>query len=85
MDLLESLRASWPGLPVLFLVREGPTPSNLPSLCVPFTPQELRAAVRRLLPGLQQGTVLARRIEAVTPTIAAADAPPRLEAGGVDG
>lgn len=64
MDLLESLRVSWPTLPVLFLAREGPLPGDLASLCMPFTPAELRAAVRRLLPALQEGTVLARAVAA---------------------
>lgn len=67
MDLLEALREFWPDLPILFLVYEGPLPGNLPSLCVPFTAEELQAAVRRLLPGLDSGTVLAREIPASNP------------------
>jgi DNA-binding NtrC family response regulator len=58
-DLLEELCERWPDLPILFLVHEGPLPGNLPSLCVPFTSEELRAAVGRLLPALPDGTVLA--------------------------
>ncbi len=50
MDLLEDLRERWPDLPILFLAHEGPLRGDLPSLCVPFTSEELRAAVRRLLP-----------------------------------
>jgi DNA-binding NtrC family response regulator len=60
MDLLEELRERWPALPILFIAHEGPLPGDLPSLCVPFTSKELRAAVRRLLPALHDGTVLAR-------------------------
>jgi DNA-binding NtrC family response regulator len=59
MDLLEELRERWPDLPILFLAHEGPLPGDLPALCVPFTVQELRGAVRRLLPALHNGTVLA--------------------------
>ena len=72
MNLLESLREQWPGLPVLFLAREGQLPGNLPSLCVPFTPQELQGAVRRLLPALQGGTVLAHQTATVTAAAGAA-------------
>jgi DNA-binding NtrC family response regulator len=50
MDLLEELRERSPDLPILFLAHEGPLRGDLPSLCVPFTSEELRAAVRRLLP-----------------------------------
>jgi len=63
MDLLEELRKRWPTLPILFLAHEGPLPGGLPSLCVPFTTEELQAAVRRLLPGLHTGTVLAVEIK----------------------
>jgi DNA-binding response OmpR family regulator len=63
MDLLEELRECRPTLPILFLAREGPLPGGLPSLCVPFTTEELQAAVRRLLPGLHTGTVLAVEIK----------------------
>ena len=63
MDLLEELRESWPDLPILFLAHEGPVPGDLPTLCVPFTATELQAAVRRLLPALHSGTVLAREIK----------------------
>jgi DNA-binding response OmpR family regulator len=59
MDLLETVRERWPDLPILFLAHEGALPDGLPSLCVPFTTEELQAAVRRLLPGLASGTVLA--------------------------
>lgn len=59
MDLLEELREQWPDLPILFLAHEGPLRGDLPSLCVPFTSEELRAAVRRLLRTLHDGTVLA--------------------------
>jgi DNA-binding response OmpR family regulator len=52
-DLLESVRASRPTLPILFLAREGPLPHDLPSLSIPCTPAELRAAVRRVLPALE--------------------------------
>jgi len=58
MDLLEQLRECWPALPILFLAHEGPLPGNLPSLCVPFTTEELQTAVRRLLPALHSGSVL---------------------------
>ena len=63
MDLLEVLRARWPGLPILFLAHEGPLPGDLPSLCVPFTSKELQAAVRRHLPALHDGTVLALEVK----------------------
>ena len=59
MDLLEELRERWPDLPILFLAHEGPLRGDLPALCVPFTRAELRSAVRRLLPALYDGTVLA--------------------------
>lgn len=62
MDLLEELRGRWPALPILFLAHEGPLPGDLPALCVPFTSEELRAAVRRLLPALHDGTVLALEV-----------------------
>jgi DNA-binding NtrC family response regulator len=62
MDLLEELRQRWPQLPILFLAHEGPLPGDLPSLCVPFTTVELQSAVRRLLPALTSGTVLALEI-----------------------
>jgi DNA-binding NtrC family response regulator len=63
MDLLEELREQWPDLPILFLAHEGPLPGDLPSLCVPFTGEELQAAVRRLLPALHDGTVLALEVK----------------------
>jgi DNA-binding NtrC family response regulator len=59
MDLLEELRERSPDLPILFLAHEGPLRGDLPALCVPFTRAELRSAVRRLLPALHDGTVLA--------------------------
>ncbi len=62
MDLLEELRERWPNLPILFLAHEGPLPGDLPSLGVPFTGEELRAAVRRLLPA-HAGTVLALEVK----------------------
>lgn len=62
MDLLEELRERWPDLPILFLAHEGPLRGDLPSLCVPFTSEELRAAVRRLLRTLHDGTVLAPEV-----------------------
>ena len=64
MDLLEELREFWPDLPILFLAHEGPIPGNLPTLCVPFTAEELQAVVRRLLPALTFGTILAREVKA---------------------
>jgi DNA-binding NtrC family response regulator len=66
MDLLEELRECWPDLPILFLAHEGPLPADLPSLRVPFTTEELRAAVRRLLPALTSGNVLAREIKSTS-------------------
>jgi DNA-binding NtrC family response regulator len=63
MDLLEELRERWPGLPILFLAHGEPLPGKLPSLCVPFTSEELQAAVRRLLPALHDGTVLALEVK----------------------
>jgi DNA-binding NtrC family response regulator len=63
MDLLEELRERWPDLPILFLAHEGPLPGELPTLCVPFTSKELQAAVRRLLPALHDGTVLALEVK----------------------
>jgi DNA-binding NtrC family response regulator len=63
MDLLEELQARWPALPFLFLAHEGPIPGGVPALCVPFTIAELRAAVRRLLPALDAGTVLALELK----------------------
>jgi DNA-binding response OmpR family regulator len=63
MDLLEELRERWPALPILFLAHEGPLSVELPSLCVPFTGEELQAAVRRLLPA-HAGTVLALEVKA---------------------
>ena len=63
MDLLEELREQWPCLPILFLAHEGPLPAGVPSLCVPFTREELQAAVRRLLRSLHDGTVLALEVK----------------------
>lgn len=62
MDLLEELRERWPDLPILFLAHEGPLRGDLPSLCVPFTSEELQAAVRRLLRAQHDGTVLAPEV-----------------------
>jgi DNA-binding response OmpR family regulator len=62
MDLLEELREQWPDLPILFLAHEGPLRGDLPSLCVPFTSEELQAAVRRLLRAQHDGTVLAPEV-----------------------
>ena len=64
MDLLEELHRRWPALPILMLVQEGPAPGGQPSLRVPFSAQELQAAVRPLLPALRTGTVLALENEA---------------------
>jgi hypothetical protein len=61
-DLLEELRQRWPDLPILFLAHEGPLPGDMPSLCVPFTGEELQAAVRRLLP-THAGTVLGLKVK----------------------
>lgn len=63
MDLLEELHRRWPTLPILMLVQEGPAPGGHPSLRVPFSAEELQAAVRPLLPALRAGTVLALESE----------------------
>ena len=70
MDLLEELRNSFPALTILFLSNDpaGSTsdphlPDGLPMLRTPFTTSELQAEVRRLLPKLRAGTILARPSE----------------------
>ncbi|HZI73039.1 MAG TPA: hypothetical protein VFD73_03275, partial [Gemmatimonadales bacterium] len=68
VDLLEDLRQQLPSLPILYLasaadataVPEAQLPRDVQVLRSPFTSAELRAAVRRLLPQLGAGTVLAR-------------------------
>jgi len=67
MDLLKALRHRFPALTILFLSNDpaGPTPGpqlpdGLPTLRTPFTTSELQAEVRRLLPKLRAGTILAR-------------------------
>jgi DNA-binding NtrC family response regulator len=64
MDLLGELRESLPELPILYLRsaetdEEVPRTSNVTVLRAPFTIEELQQAVRRLLPGLHAGTILA--------------------------
>ena len=57
-DLIHELRAHLPRVPILYLANDGGAPSPLeqnlphdvPILREPFTPQQLRAAVRYLLP-----------------------------------
>lgn len=79
-DLLQDLRRQLPALPILYLADAGPSPqdssarlpADLPTLRAPYTTGELQAAVRRLLPQLRAGTILARL---VGPALAAADRP----------
>ena len=59
LDLLEELQRRWPALPILVLAQEGTVPGEHPSLSVPFSAEELQAAVRPLLSALRGGTVLA--------------------------
>jgi DNA-binding response OmpR family regulator len=63
LDLLEELRESLPALPILYLRdpetdQETTRASEVTVLPTPFTTEELQQAVRRLLPGLQAGTIL---------------------------
>jgi hypothetical protein len=67
MDLLKELRNSFPALTILFLSNDPAglpsdprLPDGLPTLRTPFTTSELQAEVRRLLPKLRAGTILAR-------------------------
>jgi len=66
MDLLNDLRDRLPALTVLYLsngaspILDPSLPGGLPVLRAPFTTLELQAEVRRLLPQLRAGTVLAR-------------------------
>jgi DNA-binding response OmpR family regulator len=66
MDILKELRDRLPALTVLYLSNgdslsvDPPLPDRLPVLRAPFTNLELQAEVRRLLPQLRSGTVLAR-------------------------
>jgi DNA-binding NtrC family response regulator len=67
MDLLKKIRNRFPGLTILCLSNDpaSPTPDpqlpdGLPVLRTPFTTLELQAEVRRLLPQLRAGTILAR-------------------------
>jgi len=80
MDLLQELQHCLPALPILYLADASPSPTDLdahlpldlPTLRAPFTTGELLAAVRRLLPQLRAGTVLARLAEQSGPS---SDAP----------
>ncbi len=63
MDLLAELRESLPELPILYLGnsetdQEATQANAVTVLRTPFTTEELQQAVRRLLPGLQAGTIL---------------------------
>jgi DNA-binding NtrC family response regulator len=63
MDLLAELRESLPELPILYLGnpeadQEATQAKAVTVLRTPFTTEELQQAVRRLLPGLQAGTIL---------------------------
>ena len=70
-DLLQELRHCLPALPILYLADASPGPADpeahlppdLPTLRAPYSTGELRMAVRRLLPQLRVGTVLARAVE----------------------
>jgi DNA-binding response OmpR family regulator len=70
-DSLDELRERMPMLSLLLLadaIETGATaepvlPPGLTVLRTPVHPDQLRAAVRRLLPQLRTGTVLARRLE----------------------
>jgi DNA-binding NtrC family response regulator len=67
-DLLEELRESRPALPILYLRgsetdHEATQASNVTVLRTPFTTEELQRVVRRLLPGLQAGTILALPVD----------------------
>jgi DNA-binding NtrC family response regulator len=74
-DLLDELRERWPALALLCLTAASRTPVQgdaKPGPCVatlrePFTAEELRAAVRPLLPQLRVGSVLARKRGATSP------------------
>jgi DNA-binding response OmpR family regulator len=58
IDLIHELREHLPRVPILYLANDGGAPSpreqnlphNVPILREPFTPDQLRAAVRYLLP-----------------------------------
>ncbi|HKP51011.1 MAG TPA: response regulator [Gemmatimonadales bacterium] len=66
IELVYRLRARLPNLPVLYLANidrstpaiESKLPRNVPILREPFTADELRAVVRRLLAGEPEGTEL---------------------------
>jgi DNA-binding response OmpR family regulator len=70
LDSPDELRERMPMLPVLlvadtseaFQAAAARMPNGLPLLRAPVQADELRAAVRRLLPQLSGGTVFARRI-----------------------
>jgi hypothetical protein len=75
MDLLKELRDRLPALTVLYLSNgASPTvdpapPDGLPTLRASCTTPELQAEVRRLLPQLRAGTVLARHSGETAPVI----------------
>jgi hypothetical protein len=69
-ELLDEVRAHRPVVAVLCLTDDsgGREPrGRVPVLEEPFTAEQLRAAVRQLLPELRGGSVLALRVEALTP------------------
>jgi DNA-binding NtrC family response regulator len=74
-DLLDDLRERLPGLALLCLTETKWTPMRgdansrptVATLREPFTAEELRAAVRPLLPQLQVGTVLAQKVREDSP------------------
>ncbi len=74
-DLLDELRERLPGLALLCLTETKWTPvrgdansrPTVATLREPFTAEELRAAVRPLLPQLPVGTVLARKVPKSSP------------------
>jgi DNA-binding response OmpR family regulator len=68
IDLIAELRGRMPGLPILYLADSQSTPeletqlpADVPILRGPFTVEELRLAVRPLLPRLRLGSILALR------------------------
>ena len=87
MDLLNELRDRLPGLTVLYLANDAhptaspPLPNGLGVLRSAFTTLELQAEVRRLLPQLRAGTVLARPSAETVPSIHGVDLVARPASG----
>jgi DNA-binding NtrC family response regulator len=76
IDLIDELRERLPHFAILYLAANGGStpeleaqlPSNVPILREPFTAEELRSAVRPLLPQLRIGSSLARSARAAPPS-----------------